>query len=426
MQVFNLTSLNISQEVPRVLFKPINLNKEYVFFEKLLNGKDDTWSEGIWAYHINTHQMHRMDQGQHVAYQELYDFDTPQIFWNGTSKIDPDAMYFATITELDGEEYIEFYEIDLLSGVQRNVLGFRFPKEELYYKSMDLLAPGYILLRLCYNVEYMDLEFFDEVYLIDVKEKSYYPIYDEIFKISAGSLIVSGSGENARVFVEEYYLEEEEQYDILTSDEVELVFELPEGIDLDILYKNSIRTILLSDFVLQVKEGREKIELEIIDEMFKDGSLRLIGETDRDIFYKKQYYDFVLKERGDFLSLRKIGSYELYRLDKATLHKELVRDIHGDIQIKTSTQRAYIINESRFHATIEDAQTQEIVFDYKKRFVGRAYESVAELVNDEYFIVNLRSDDPKVASYMIVDVKTDEMIVAGHDVLILQDYIFVI
>ena len=426
MQVFNLTSLNISQEVPRVLFKPINLTKEYVFFEKLLNGKDDTWSEGIWAYHINTHQMHRMDQGQHVAYQELYDFDTPQIFWNGTSKIDPDAMYFATITELDGEEYIEFYEIDLLSGVQRNVLGFRFPKEELYYKSMDLLAPGYILLRLCYNVEYMDLEFFDEVYLIDVKEKSYYPIYDEIFKISAGSLIVSGSGENARVFVEEYYLEEEEQYDILTSDEVELVFELPEGIDLDILYKNSIRTILLSDFVLQVKEGREKIELEIIDEMFKDGSLRLIGETDRDIFYKKQYYDFVLKERGDFLSLRKIGSYELYRLDKATLHKELVRDIHGDIRIKTSTQRAYIINESRFHATIEDAQTQEIVFDYKKRFVGRAYESVAELVNDEYFIVNLRSDDPKVASYMIVDVKTDEMIVAGHDVLILQDYIFVI
>ena len=383
MQVFNLTSLNISQEVPRVLFKPINLTKEYVFFEKLLNGKDDTWSEGIWAYHINTHQMHRMDQGQHVAYQELYDFDTPQIFWNGTSKIDPDAMYFATITELDGEEYIEFYEIDLLSGVQRNVLGFRFPKEELYYKSMDLLAPGYILLRLCYNVEYMDLEFFDEVYLIDVKEKSYYPIYDEIFKISAGSLIVSGSGENARVFVEEYYLEEEEQYDILTSDEVELVFELPEGIDLDILYKNSIRTILLSDFVLQVKEGREKIELEIIDEMFKDGSLRLIGETDRDIFYKKQYYDFVLKERGDFLSLRKIGSYELYRLDKATLHKELVRDIHGDIRIKTSTQRAYIINESRFHATIEDAQTQEIVFDYKKRFVGRAYESVAELVNDE-------------------------------------------
>ena len=426
MQVFNLTSLNISQEVPRVLFKPINLTKEYVFFEKLLNGKDDTWSEGIWAYHINTHQMHRMDQGQHVAYQELYDFDTPQIFWNGTSKIDPDAMYFATITELDGEEYIEFYEIDLLSGVQRNVLGFRFPKEELYYKSMDLLAPGYILLRLCYNVEYMDLEFFDEVYLIDVKEKSYYPIYDEIFKISAGSLIVSGSGENARVFVEEYYLEEEEQYDILTSDEVELVFELPEGIDLDILYKNSIRTILLSNFVLQVKEGREKIELEIIDEMFKDGSLRLIGETDRDIFYKKQYYDFVLKERGDFLSLRKIGSYELYRLDKATLHKELVRDIHGDIRIKTSTQRAYIINESRFHATIEDAQTQEIVFDYKKRFVGRAYESVAELVNDEYFIVNLRSDDPKVASYMIVDVKTDEMIVAGHDVLILQDYIFVI
>ncbi len=171
MQVFNLTSLNVSQEVPKVLFKPINLTKDYVFFEKLLTGKDETWSEGIWAYHILTNEMHRMDQGQHVEFKELYDFDTPQIYWNGMSKIDPDAMYFATITELDEEEYIEFYEIDLLSGVQRNVLGFKFAKEELYYKSMDLLAPGYILLRLNFNPEYMDVEFFDEVYLIDVKEK---------------------------------------------------------------------------------------------------------------------------------------------------------------------------------------------------------------------------------------------------------------
>ncbi len=426
MQVFNLTSLNVSQEVPKVLFKPINLTKDYVFFEKLLTGKDETWSEGIWAYHILTNEMHRMDQGQHVEFKELYDFDTPQIYWNGMSKIDPDAMYFATITELDEEEYIEFYEIDLLSGVQRNVLGFKFAKEELYYKSMDLLAPGYILLRLNFNPEYMDVEFFDEVYLIDVKEKKYYLITDDSLRMSAGNIIVAGSGENARMFIEEYYLEEQEQYEMLTSHEVELAFDLPDETDDQMIYRNSIKTILLQDFVQQAEDGLGDISMQVVDEVFKDGAIRIIGETDHSIFYKKQHYDFVLREKGDFLSLRKIGSFELIKLDKATLQKEFVRDIHGDIEIKTSTQRAYTIHDSRFHATIEDVETQEIVFDYKKRFVGRAYEEVAELISDEYFIVHLDSEDPKVASYLIVDAKTDEMVVAGHDVLVLQDYIFVI
>ncbi|MDO5095983.1 MAG: hypothetical protein Q4D65_05420 [Peptostreptococcaceae bacterium] len=426
MQVFNLTSLNISQEVPRVLFKPINMNSKYIFFEKLLTGLDDTWSEGIWGYDINSHEMNRVDQGQHVSYKELYDFDTPQIFWNGTSRVDPDAMYFATITELDEEEFIEFYEIDLLSGVQRNILGFRFAKDSFVYKSMDLLAPGYLLFRLSYNVEFIDVDFYDDVYLLDVKEKKYYSVNDETFKINAGSIIVSGSGENARIFLEEYYLDEQEQYDLITSEEVELAYELHDSIDPNHIFKNTIKTTTLENFITQIKAGADEITMEVLDEQFMEGAIRLIGETNDFVYYKKLFYDFVLKKKGDFMSLRKIGSYEVYKIHKESLEKSFVRDVHDDSEIKTNSKRAYIINDSRFHSKIEDFDTGELVYDYKKRFVGRVYEEVADIVDDEYLIVHLDSDDPRIASYMIVDAKSDEMMIAGHDVLVLEDHIFVI
>lgn len=426
MKVFNLTSLNITQEVPRVVFKPINMNSKFIFFEKLLTGLDDTWSEGIWAYDIDTHLMNRVDQGQHVSYKELYDFDTPQIFWNGTSQVDPHAMYFATITELEDREFIEFYEIDLLSGVQRNILGFKYEQDQFIYKNMTLLAPGYLLFRLSYNVDFIDVDFYDDVYLLDVKEKKYYPIQDEKFKINAGSISVSGEGKDARLFLEEYYLEEQEQYELITSEEVELAYDLHETVDPHDLYRNSIRTLLLEDFVRQVKEGAVNIQMQVLDELFMEGVIRRIGDTKSALYYKKKYYDFVLKEKGDFLSLRKIGSYAVYKIDKTTLECQFVRDVHHDLEVKTNSQRAYTIHESRFHSKLEDFDTGEPVYDYKKRFVGRVQEEVAEIIDDEYLIIHLDSDDPRVASYMIVDAKTDEMMIAGHDVLVLEDHIFVI
>lgn len=426
MQVFNLTSLNVLQEVPRVLFKPINRNGEFIFFEKLLTSLDDTWSEGIWAYDITSHEMNRVDQGQHVQYKELYDFDTPQIFWNGTSRVDPNFMYFATITALEDEEFIEFYEIDLLSGVQRNILGFRFEKDSFVYKSMDFLAPGYLLFRLSYDADFIDVDFFDDLYLLDVREKKYYEIKDEAFKINIGTMIVSGKGKNARVFLEECYLGEQEQYDLITSEEVELAYDLHEDIDPQQIYRNSIKTIPLANFIKQIKEGVQTIRFDEIDDVMMEGSIRLVGETDDSIYYKKQIYDFVLKEKGDFLSRRKIGSYEVYKIDKKTMQTEFVRDVHGDVEIKTNRKRAYLIKDLRFHAKIEDFDSGEIVFDYKKRFVGRAYEEIADVVNDEFFVVHLDSEDPKVANYMIVEIATDEMIVAGHDVLVLEDHLFVI
>lgn len=427
MQVFNLTSLNTTQEVPRAIYKPINISEEFIYFEKILITLEDTWSNGIWAYDLARNTMHRIDHGHHVEYGDLYDIDTPSIHWNGTSQITQDRMYFATITQIDAQDYIEFYEIDLVSGVQRLILGFQYDKDELFYKSMEVLAEGYLLFRLSYNEELSETDFFDVLYLIDVQERSYYEIKDEAFKVNYGRKIIIGEGEAALLVFDEYFLSEEEQYEMSTSDDIELVFDLPEGLTEDRLHENAICYCTLSDFIERVKRGDETLTFHEIDRLHGDGLIRMIGETNDSIYYRKQYYDFVLRERGDFLSLRQIGSYEVYKIDKRTMERTFLRNVHGDSVVKTNDLRAYTILPQSKSIKIQDFDTEEIIYHYKKRYIGKASERIIEYANDEYLIIGLESQDTlNVMRYMIVDAISDEILIIGNDVLMLKEYLFVV
>ncbi len=427
MQVFNLTSLNTTQEVPRSIYKPINITDECIYLEKILLTLDDTWSNGIWAYNLAMNKMHRVDQGQHVDHADLYDIDTPTVHWNDTGRINPDTMYFATITELGDENYIEFYEIDLIDNVQKSILGFKFDKESLLYKNMEVLDTGYILFRLSYDLEMSETDFFDVVYLIDVREKKYYEILDEEFKINYGRRIIIGEGDDARILFDEYFLSEEEQAEMMVSDDLELIFDLPENLDEGILHKNAIKVAKLKNFIEEVKAGKEELSFEILDQIEGEGSIRLIGETEENIYYKKKYYDFVLRERGDFLSLRQIGSFEVHKINKETLETTFIRNLHGDIEVKTNMNRAYTVIPQNKVIKIQDFDTEEIIYTYKKRYIGRAKEDIIEFAADEYLVIGLESTDTlKNMRYMIVDAYTDEIITIGNDVLQLQDYLFVV
>ena len=427
MQVFNLTSLNMTQEVPRAIYKPINISEEYIYFEKILITLEDTWSNGIWAYNLALNKMHRIDHGHHVDYGDLYDIDTPNINWNGTTKIAPEVMYFATITELNEEDYIEFYEIDLVSGVQKIILGFKFDKDSLLYKNMEVLAPGYLLFRMSYDMELSETDFFDVVYLIDVEEKKYYEILDEEFKINYGRRIIIGEEEESKILFDEYFLSEEEQYEMLTSEDIELAFDLPKDMVEETLHKNAIRYANLIDFIHEIKEGKEELSFHTIDEIDSEGSIRIIGETTDNIYYRKKYYDFALRERGDFLSLRQIGSYEVYKINKDTLEKTFIRNVHGDVEVKTNANRAYTIIPQNKIIKIQDFDTEEIIYNYKKRYIGKAQEQIMEFANDEYLVIGLESVETLSGMrYMIVDAINDEILIIGNDVLMLQEYLFVI
>ena len=214
---------------------------------------------------------------------------------------------------------------------------------------------------------------------------------------------------------------------MLTSEDIELIFDLPENIEENMLHKNAIKMTNLKDFIDEIKSGKEELTFEIIDEIEEEGSIRIIGETAENIYYKKKYYDFALREKGDFLSLRQIGSYQVHKINKKTLEKTFIRNVHGDIEVKTNLNRAYTVTPQNKAIKIQDFDTDETIYTYKKRYIGKAQEEVIEFANDEYLVIGLESTESlKTMRYMIVDAFTDEIIIIGSDVLLLQDYLFIV
>lgn len=428
MQIFNLKYLNSSQEVPKILYKPISITDDNIYFEKLIIGMEDTWSEGIWEYDKKNHTINRLDKGHHAENVQLYDFDTPVNFLSRDVEGSKEQLYFATITEIDEEDYIEFFEIDLEKRKQRSILGFTFDKDSFFYKKMEVLAPGYILFRLTYDMELVDSDFFDSMYLLDVKEKKYYEIMDEAFNINSGNRFLIGENfDEQYLLIEEYYLDEEEQFEILTSEDVELAFDLPGEIEQEQLHVNSIKIIKLSDFIDQIKAGEETLDFEILDKVDQDGVIRIIGETRGALYYKKEQYDFILRQKNDFMSRRKLGRTEIYKIDKFDLEVSYVKDIDKASKIRHGEIFIYEIIEDEENAQIFDLDTGELIYNYKFRYNGQVKQEVVGFKDDEYLIVKYTSlSDDNIFKYEVMDTLKNKTIIIGDDILVLDGYIFVI
>lgn len=428
MQIFNLKYLNNSQEVPKVIYKPINITEDNIYFEKIILGMEDTWSEGIWEYDKYDHTIARLDTGHHAENVQLYDFDTPINLLSKNVEASTKKLYFTTITEFDEEDYIEFFEIDLEKRKQRSVLGFTFDKDSFLYKKMEILAPGYILFKLTYDMELIDSDFFDSIYVLDVKEKKYYEIMDEAFNINSGNRILLGEKfDEQYIIIEEYYLEEEEQLEILTSEEVELAFELPGDIEPEQLHVNSIKIIKLSDFIDQIKDGETNLKFKILDQVDSDGVIRIIGETEDFVYYKKEYYDFILKQKTDFVSRLKIGKTEIYKINKQSFDVIHVKDVDKVSKIKTGEYVIYEIIENKDNIQIFNLETRDLLYTYKIRYDGQLKQEVIEFKNGEYIIVKFTSpNDEDLFKYEVIDCLTNEPMIIGDDVLLLDSYIFVI
>ncbi|MGB5823096.1 MAG: hypothetical protein WBH44_03405 [Proteocatella sp.] len=428
MQIFNLKYLNSSQEVPKIVYKPINVAEENIYFEKVIMGMEDSWSEGIWEYNKYDHVIKRLDQGHHAENIQLYDFDTPVNFLSKDIQGSMEKMYFTTITEIEDEDYIEFFEINLETRIQKSILGFTFDKDAFLYKKMEILAPGYILFKLSYDMELVDSDFFDNMYLLDVEEKKYYEIMDEAFNINLGNRILIGETfEEQYVLVEECYLDEDEQFDIRTLEDVELAFDLPGEIEPEQLHINSIKIIKLSDFIEQVKGEVSHIDFRIIDKVDQDGVIRIIGETDDFVYYKKEHYDFILKLKTDFMSRRKVGRTEIHKISKENFETIHIKDVSKEADVKVNNLCAYEITEFEDRIEIADLETGELLFTYVIVHPGKIVQEIIAFKNNEYLIVRVSKPENEIfCTYEVIDCYTKELIIHGNDILTLDDYVFVV
>lgn len=426
MQVFNLTNLNASQEVPKTFYRPLNISDEDVYLEKFVSTPDQIWSNGIWSYNLAMHKMHRLDQGQHAIYGDLYDIETPMPPYGKLDNLDREHIYFATITELKDENYIEFYEIDLVSNLQKAILAIKFNKNEVVYQRMEVLCPGYLLFRTTEYIEDPVIDFFDSMYLIDVEEKAYYEIQDREFIKDYSNRFIIGQGEEAKILFDDFYLNEEEQYEALINGDIASFIEMPDTFDENQLYVNSIKVANLKQLIEDIKAEKEKLSLDSLDQIDGEGSIRILGETEEAIYYKKQYYDFILQERGDFMSLRRIGSYEVHKIDKKSLEISYLRNVYDDAMVRTNANRAYTIIADEQSIKVQDFDTEKVIYKYARNYLGNCIEEESLFLNDEYLVIAIENPQGlKDQSYLLVDVYSNEILLSGFWVEVIGDCLFV-
>lgn len=418
MNLFDLKDLNSKQEVPKIIYKPINIYRNNIYFEKIVESKEDVWCDGIWKYELNTNNITRMDAGHHVKFKEFYDVDTPEIFLDGSSKGNNKYIFFITLTEIDSESYLEFYSLDVKNEIQKRIFGFKFSKESLIYKKLEILNSRYLILRFTQNIDDISINNSDELYLIDVEEKKYYKILDEKFYLNIGNFFVFKNDISEYLIFEELYIDLEDKYEILNSDDVEFEFKTITNIDKDIVFNNAIKIIKLESFVNQIKSQKLNIEFDVKDSIVHEGYIEIIGETNEYIFYKKGYYPSYLKNKGDFLSLRNIGSDEIYRFDKTSLEVFFLKNLTKDDIIKTNRETCYILSRNNNSLSIIDLTTDKILFKANENLL-KIYD-VLEMVNSDLIILMERES----GICNLLEIKTNEIILKGNDILILEKYIF--
>lgn len=298
MKIVNLNQLNQQQEIPKITYRPFKTYRDFIYLEKVASSLEQEWTEGIFEFSLESHEMVRIDVGPQVKDPFLFDMEIPFTLSDIEKMSKHNRIYYSLVSQMNDEIILSFYEIDLDTRKQLLVLSFSYGVSEFDYLGMELLSEGFFLFRLSDTSPQSGGA--ESVYLVDVSEQSYYLVKDSILCMTFGEKSVFESKKGRFLLIEECYLSEEEQFDLLTSRDLELAIDIPNGMTEDFVHQNSILIIDFDLFLNEVKSGKESLSYQTLDSIFMDGSIRLIGENQKSFYYRQRVYDFVLKSKNDY------------------------------------------------------------------------------------------------------------------------------
>ncbi|MGL5440080.1 MAG: hypothetical protein ACRDA4_06760 [Filifactoraceae bacterium] len=424
MHIFDLKKLDNGQEVPKIIYRPFKIHNNNAYFEKIVIAKDHEWTDGIVEYDLNSHMLTRIDEGPHTEEPMMFDVEVPFTYEDIQVLQKMKSIYYSSTTELDSTIYIKFYEIDLVASVQRLIMSFSYKKDQVLYRGMEILTNGYIIFRISNSIEDDDSGFKDRIYLIDVSERTYYEIHDEVLRLTFGNKYVIDQT-NPTLIVEEYYISESEQFELLTLKDVELAFDLPDNIDENYIHKNAIHQIPFKTFLKLVKSD-EPIKYSIVDDIYLEGSIRIIGKTDKNIYYRKRIYDHILKDSKDFLARQMMGKELLMKINTNTHKVQVVGPYEYHTEYAFSSNKLYAVLNSDLDIRLENVDTKKIEIIYMKRTNLFAKERVLAVIDSKNIILKTRYlDSLKDDSTLIIhDVENHDDLSFSEDIFVIGDYLF--
>lgn len=427
MKIVNLNLLNHRQEIPKIAYRPFKTYGGCIYLEKIVSSKSQEWTEGIYELSLIENKMQRIDVGKQVKEPFLFDMEIPYVISDINKLSKHSKIYFSMTTETPKNTIVNFYEINLDTREQTPILTFSFARNSLEYLGMEMLTDGYFFFRLNENGEDEMMDFFDIVYLVDVKEKAFYRVHDPVIRMTFGDKIVFDSRDKTYMMVEESYLTESEQFEFLTSRDLELAIEVPKEFSENFVHKNAVYLIAFDTFLEEVKKEVRTVSYETLESIYMDGIIRIIGESKQHIYYRQRVYDFVLKQHNDFMSRMMIGNEVIIEFDKKTLDSKVVAKEPYPNNIFVNPEGIYKTVETDDSIEIFDLKTGKNVVSYEKKTDIYEEESFEEYI-ETYLMVRCSPEHGNaIECIKIIDTAADnEVLAIVRDYFILDDIVFTI
>lgn len=427
MKIVNLNLLNHRQEIPKIAYRPFKTYGGCIYLEKIASSKTQEWTEGIYELSLIENEMHRIDVGKQVKEPFLFDMEIPYVISDINKLSQHSKIYFSMTTETSQNTIVNFYEINLDTREQTPILTFSFAKGSLEYLGMEMLTDGYFFFRLNENGEDEMMDFFDIVYLVDVKERSFYRVHDPVIRMTFGDKIVFDSAKKPYLMVEESYLTESEQFEFLTSRDLELAIEVPKEFSENFVHKNAVYLIAFDTFLEEIKKEVRSLSYDTLESIYMDGIIRIIGESRTCIYYKQRVYDFVLKQHNDFMSRMMLGNEVIIEFDKKSLDSKVIAKEPYPNSIFVNPKGIYKTVETDDRIEIFELKTQKNVVCYEKKADIYENETFEEYI-DNYLMVRCSPEQGNsLECIKIIDtIESNEVLAIVRDYFILDDVVFTI
>lgn len=427
LRIIDMKQIIKGQDVPKIAYRPVKSLEDRIYFEKVIGTIDEEWTEGIYRFDIEDAKLTRVDKGDHFHTPSLYDIEVPGSYEDVLAIKDMDYIYYCVSSQSDDAQTLSFFRINLETDIQDDILNYSFLKHEYVYKGLEILSEGYFIFTLSDAKTPFESNQYDRVYLVDVNEKKIYEIFDLLFKLTSGKREVIGH-DPKYILVEEVYLSEEEEIELLLSDDVELAIDVPDDMNEEFVFKNSLRVLPFDNFIRLVKAGSPYYEYELIDSIFKEGVIRIVGETPNMLYYKKNKHEHVLKYSKDFNERRLKGKEEIFSLDKQTLKINKVMELGDKSILAFEDETVYEISEGELKINIKTSDNRGIAFEYiKDNSDLESKEYFYDLFNHRYLVMGvIKPKDKFVGSYLkVVDMFKLEEDRQCEDLFIIDDTVFI-
>lgn len=420
MTKIDLSIVKEFQQVPSVTIKPVRVLSDRVYFVKILkNSKDEPWVDGIYCYYKLVNKVVRIDKGMHSDMPHKFDIYVP--FGDDDIQIyeDMNYIFFSIVVENEDQEdmaSIIIYALDLQTHEQINLFSIKYSQREFYYMGFRMLSDNYLLIDLV-NTMNENIKEFDKIFILNIYTRHIMEIQDVSIKYSLGMFELSK--DSKYIFCEEYYMDEEDEIAILTTDMYEIDDEGLEENKLD-AFKNSIKFMDFEKFK-ELAQVEDDIKMEEIDTVSQDGIIRVIGTTQKYIYYKKTKHQKHLQNSKNFTDRMMIGKEEIYAFNKDTLELEKITNL--EIGAILSFENDIL------HKIFEDSQSIKIIniCTGNEEYVYKKEEKIEEFVDflqNKYLLVQVNPyiDSTKYAK--LINTQTGKIEIQAKEISSIKDNFF--